>query len=139
MFKGEIASKIPYSSQDNKPTIKFTSEMNWKKQGQGSPQMQEHTLHYSNIENISENHDIDSATDDSGFEYGEMIEENVSHPQSHNSSSTNINPIRYSKGIRGSRTNIFCKNTTHSAVISNDASKTSFKHPEKAVEYYTEK
>jgi hypothetical protein len=52
------------------------------------------------------NEDLNSELQDSGYEYGLMLEENInSHTPSHQSS-LNVGPIRHNDGLRGSRTNI---------------------------------
>lgn len=52
------------------------------------------------------NEDLNSELQDSGYEYGLMLDENINSQTPSHQTSLNVGPVRHNDGLRGSRTNI---------------------------------
>lgn len=87
---------------DRKP--KFNISNSWKEYEQRLEHANEKELFFNKEDTFNEIKS--SQLDDSGYEYGSMLEENNPSFLQSNPSTANVHPIRYNNEVRGSRTNI---------------------------------
>lgn len=100
---------------DRKPKFKISNS--WKEYQQRIEHSSDKVLFFDKEEPFNDHKS--SQLDESGYEYGSMLEENNPSFLESNPSTANVHPIRYNNDVRGSRTNILDEGSFKSKSKSN--------------------